>query len=423
MKKKNPEKYIVMKEPGIRKRKIVTLLALVFITSVGVLYSSGYFKKKSLSEYATDVLQICRESQYRPSCYDKEIPKLMKHISLEDAFKVTQIVQTEDPKYVYCHVLAHKLSYEESKKSKDGWKDVLTRCPLNMCNYGCLHGSLTERFRGEVLTAEQINSVLPDLADVCEKRKGFSPSEIDSSMCYHALGHLAMYITDGKPDKAIEVCKRVSIKPDGRDYTTTCVQGAFMTVFQGVDPEDIALVKEIKPDSEHVAQFCNQYGEFWWSCRRESFPLYLQKLKVPENLVEFCSYSTEESIMDDCYLSVLNVIAVDAFEDSDGLPHVSRYCEKLPYSRQGICYEGIAMRLVQINPRDYLDQAIEVCNLGHSAGVDADCFEGLVYYGYASFIPGSPDSKAYCSKLPGEWSYACDTRSKEYAENKVVSSF
>ncbi len=400
----------------VRKYKLGVIAIFVFFIIAGLLVATGVLQKKQLGVYASEVLAKCKTAQYRPSCYDKEIPKLMRVISMEDAFDVTRLVQAEDPKYVYCHVLAHTLSFEESEKSKEGWKDVLTRCPLNMCNYGCLHGSLTERFRGEVLSDDQISSILADLSEVCETRRGFSPSEIDSSMCYHALGHLAMYITDGKPDRAVPICKQISTKDDGRDFTNTCVQGAFMTVFQGVDPEDIALVKDIKPGKEHVAQFCNQYGEYWWSCRRESFPLFREELKDPQELVKFCSYSTEKNIQDDCYLAVLNVIAVDAFEDGEGVPHVSRYCGQMPRGRQGICYTGIAMRLVQINPREYLDQAVEVCMLGSGAGVDAECFEGLVYYGYASFLPGSKDSELYCSTLPGEWSYACNTRSREYAE-------
>ncbi len=49
---------------------------------------------------------------------------LVGKISMEDTFRVTKIVQELDPAYTYCHVLAHKLSFAESQRKQDDWKEI-----------------------------------------------------------------------------------------------------------------------------------------------------------------------------------------------------------------------------------------------------------------------------------------------------------
>jgi hypothetical protein len=355
------------------------------------------------------VLETCKSAGYKPNCYEKEIPKLMDKISMEDAFEVTRLVQDADPSFLYCHVLAHDLSFKESKKNPQDWKNILNRCPKAMCNYGCLHGSLIEHFRGDVLTETQLQEAIPVLSEVCEPRDGFVPTEIDRTMCYHAIGHLAMYITDGKPDRAIPICQQVSVKEDGRTYTATCVEGAFMTVFQGVDPEDIALVAEIKPGKDSVAAFCQRYGgeEFWQACRRESYPLFRQELNSAPGIGSFCAYATDAEARRNCISAAVNVFTDTAFSGSNGLAEADRLCGAFVGEDRASCYITVAQRLVQIEPLRHAATANEVCAHASQRGVGERCYEGLVYYASFSFAAGSQEMKTYCGALPAPWRDAC----------------
>jgi hypothetical protein len=203
---------------------------------------------KQLTTFTSTILKTCASSDPNMShaCYDREIPKLMDsptNISMEDAFEVTKHIVEQDPTYAHCHVLGHKLSGKEMKKDPSKWKDVITRCPTEMCNNGCLHGSLMERFNTEYLSDAQIEQLKPDLEDVCEPRDSWHPREVERSMCYHALGHLNMYITRADINKSLELCKLIGTKPDGRNYVETCTHGVFMILYQPIEAEDIALVK------------------------------------------------------------------------------------------------------------------------------------------------------------------------------------
>ncbi|MBI3577174.1 hypothetical protein HY086_04010 [Candidatus Gottesmanbacteria bacterium] len=380
-------------------QKIFFSLGLLVIAFTLVFRTHAHPLKKATAE----VLALCKSAGYRPSCYEKEIPKLLGKLTMEQTFAVVKGVQDADPEYLYCHVLAHKISFAESQKHPDQWKDILSRCPQAQCNYGCLHGSLIQHFRGETLTDTQIVEAIPDLSTVCEPHAGFSPTDLDRTMCYHALGHLAMYITGGKPGKAIPICEQVSKKPDGRNYTDTCIQGIFMTVFQGVDPEDIALVKGIKPEKNAVVAFCSYYEKHWQSCRRESYPLFRDQILTPDGFIGFCSYALDSAHWENCALGVLNIVADTFFEKTDGLEKSKAYCSRLPKDKQSICYAGIAQRLVQIEPLRHIDTAVSLCVEAQRYGLDKDCFEGLSYYGFVSFLPHTPDQSVYCQKIPVVW--------------------
>ncbi len=387
------------------KRGMVLFLASISIAAAWV----GWVRlqRPSVARETSRIVDLCKDAGYRPSCYEKEVPKLLGTFTMEETFSVVKKVQDTDPEYLYCHVLAHKISFAEAARDPSKWKDVLSRCPQAQCNYGCLHGSLIQHFRGETLTDAQITEAIPDLVDVCERREGFLPTDIDRTMCYHALGHLAMYITGGKPDKAIPICEAVSRKFDGRDYTDTCVQGAFMTVFQGVDPEDIALVKEIKPEAKQVASFCNQYAAHWQSCRRESYPLFRQEILTQEGFLRFCSYATDPAHWENCALGVLNIVADTFFEKDDGLEKTKDYCDVLPKEKQEICYAGIAQRLVQIEPLRHVATAVAVCESAQKENIGDSCFKDLVYYAGVSFPKDSSEQKNYCGSLPDSWQEQC----------------
>lgn len=397
-----------------QRKKILSIALCIagigIVGSVGLWYVLFVRTEHRIPELADRVLAQCKDAGYRPVCYENEVPKLMSRISMEDAFSVTKVIQDKDPEYLYCHVLAHKISFEEAKRHPGTWKDTMQRCPIGMCNYGCPHGAMIQQFRGESMTDTEIIEALPDLSDVCEPRGNYKPSDIDKTMCYHGIGHLTMYMTAGKPDRAAEICAKVGAKPDGRNYVQTCTGGVFMTVFQGVDPEDIALVKDIKPTRETVNQFCNTYPRYITECHRQSFPLFGDDLKKPEGLLQFCSYAQDQETLKECYLTVMNVFVDTTFTNvEEGVAKATLYCQGIPNDRRGTCFAGAAMRLVQIEPLRHINTAVSVCEQAKKEGVEEECYEGLIYYATFGFSRGSENIQSYCEQLPEQWRLKCGT--------------
>lgn len=390
---------------------IILILFLVILESIWIIGGRlPWTHTGKLAQYAQEVLAACQDAQFGPGCYDREIPKLMdnKGISMEDAFAVTRLVQKEDPQYLYCHVLAHKISFRETERDITKWKDVVARCPATMCNNGCQHGALMRRFNAEYLTDAQIEEVKPDLADVCEPRGTWNPTEVERSMCYHAIGHLAMFVTHADIPKSLGICQDIGVKNDGRNYVQTCTEGVFMTVYQPLEPEDFALIAGIAPKKDTVNAFCRPYsGEAWDACHREAWAINRTLIQSPSGLAEFCSYTSDPVGQKKCFAAVMNIITVELVVGRSGeTENLSEYCMNLPEDWRGDCFSYAAMRLIQIDPL-YEHTAVAVCEEANRQQVGETCFRRLAGYGTFSFHTGSKELAAYCKNLPPEWVEAC----------------
>lgn len=390
---------------------IILISLVVGIESIWIIGNRlPWAHTKKLAQYAAAVLAACQSEQFAPSCYDREIPKLMDNqgISMEDAFAVTRLVQKEDSQYLYCHVLAHKISFRETARDITKWKDVVARCPATMCNNGCQHGALMRRFNTEYLSDEQIEEVKPDLADVCEPRGTWNPTEVERSMCYHAIGHLAMFVTKAHIPKSLAICRDIGVKSDGRNYVQTCTEGVFMTVYQPLEPEDFALIASIMPKKETVSQFCQPYaGEAWDACHREAWAINRALIQSPDGLVMFCSYTDNPIGQKKCFAAVMNILTIELVIGSGGeTENLANYCMALPASWQADCFSYAAMRLIQIDPL-YEDTAVSVCEEAKRQQAGESCFRGLAGYGTFSFHMGSKELAAYCKRLPADWVEPC----------------
>ena len=351
-----------------------------------------------LQKYSVDILAKCRNDSYKPGCFEKEIPKLMDKISMEDAFKVTSIVQAEVKDFPYCHVLGHKLSAREIDKDPSKWKEVVTRCPSGLCSNGCIHGGFQERFRSETFSAEQVRQIKPDLIDLCEERANWHPTGLEQASCYHALGHLTMYLTNADINKSLPLCEEVAIKIDGRDFSQLCFDGAFMQIYQPLEPEDFALIKGKEVTDDTVDSFCAKFsGKKKGSCISESWPLYRQEiLDDPKELVKFCS-KEEEGEQGRCFAGLFYVLTAQFNFDSE---RIKNYCLNLPQAMGGKCFANAASRMIETDYRNIV-KSIDLCS-----GIDL-CFEELVKYSTYNFHVGSEEFLKLCNSLPGSWKTKC----------------
>ena len=385
----------------INKKLILAALIIVVAIEGAALISRN--SPASLEVYADKAIEACKDAGYRPSCYDKEIPKFTDKLSMEDAFRVTGIVQDKDPSYQYCHVLGHELSAREVRKNPDDWKNVIARCPSGMCSNGCLHGGFQEKFRAEYLTPEEIPAIKRDLIDLCEAREGWNPTGLEQASCYHALGHLTMYITNADIPQAIKICDETSFKPDGRDLRQLCYDGVFMQMFQPLEPEDFALVEGKQPTREEVPAFCAAYeGHKQASCFSESWPLFQNDLMNPKNVTGFCEM-TEAAYRGRCYNAVFYVMTTRLGFDVDTL---SAYCQELPADIRETCFANAASRMIETDYRN-VKKSADLCRKAAEFGAEERCFKELLQYSTFNFHVGSEAFFNLCNSLPEPWQSQC----------------
>jgi len=383
---------------------IVALGVLFIILSFVDIEVPGVFTK-DLKVYAEEIVETCKNSSYRPSCYDEEIPKVMDHLSFEEAFEVTRIVQEMDASYWYCHVLGHNLSAKEASKDLSKWTEVIGRCPLGMCSNGCIHGTFQERFRDvEELTDEQVLGIIPQLKTICEDSENRKFTGLERASCYHALGHLTMYITAADSVRASNVCDIV-LANGIEDFDNVCYDGVFMQIFQPLEPEDFALIDGIAPETKEEAMaMCDRFeGTKRASCHRESWPLFEEEIRDPEGIVEFCSRGLTERMEQICYNGVFYVLAPKFDFDVES---ISSLCEGLPNVRKGQCYGNSASRMIETDYR-LQESAVALCDKAQDVSYKEKCYQELLLYSTYNFHVDSPEFSRFCNLMPGEWKMKC----------------
>lgn len=407
LEKMKMQKYAkLFRKNKLRLIRLLTpsLIVLGFLVFLTLQTFGAQINKKPLPAYADQVISACSQESYRPSCYDREIPKLMDFLSMEEAFQVTSLVQQRDLSYVYCHVLGHELSAREVAKSPDGWKEVVSRCPSGLCSNGCIHGGFQERFRAESLNDEQIKAVKPDLEMICEDRPSWRPTGLEQGSCYHALGHLTMYLTGAEIDSAVALCDEIAYKNDGRDYRQLCYDGAFMQIFQPLEPEDLALVQGKQPKRDQVAGFCNNFeGKRKSSCWTESWPLFTEELSKPEGLTAFCS-KQDQTDQDRCYEVLAYVFTAQFNFDEE---KIKSYCSGLTEGRSNRCFANAASRFIETDYRN-IDKSVTLCFTIQEKDKDGVCFKELAKYAIYNFHPGSTESLKLCGSIPEQFRGQCD---------------
>lgn len=392
----------------------IVLISLVVFLELGFLIfrqSDRIGAELTFEQYADRVIKNCSSASYKPSCYDEEIPKLMDYISMEDAFGVTRIVQQKDPSYVYCHVLGHELSARETAKDPSKWMDVVARSPRGICSNGAIHGAFQERFRAETLRDEEIEKLLPDLRTVCEPRNVWSPTGLEQASCYHAVGHLTMYITGADAQKSVEICRKVS-KQELNDFSQLCFDGVFMQIFQPLEPEDFALIEGKQPAKEEVESYCSDFGkDERASCLNESWPLFRAEIQDPRGLVAFCSRITDVDLNNRCYNGVFYVLTPQFNFD---VVRIEEFCSKLNRERMGQCFANAASRMIETDST-FVDKSVAVCSEADSYDVGNVCWDELVLYSTFNFKAGSGEALFLCSKMPAFWSEKCSEKQRGFA--------
>ena len=391
-----------------KEKESIAFLVLFFVLFLYASFVGGGFSEEKIDQHAEVVLGTCKNSEHRPSCYDKEIPKLMDAgLSMEEAFAVTEYVQQKDASYNYCHVLGHTLSAKETAKDPSKWQDIITRVPSGVCSNGGIHGAFQERFRKESLPDAEVFELEPILTDICRARREWDPTRLEQATCTHAVGHLAMYITNADIYKSMELCDRVSINEDGYDFRQICYDGAFMQIFQPLEPEDFALVEGKHPNKEKVSVYCSAFeAKQKESCWTESWPLSINEIKKPDGLTVFCSYLSPEGegAVARCFEGAVYVLTPFFF--AFDIEVIIDFCLGLQDERKGECIASAASRIIE-NDWGSIDTAIDLCKKAETHSLGVACFNKLILYSTYNFHPGSKEFFSLCESLEEPWEKEC----------------
>lgn len=392
-------------------KSTTSILIMVVLLVMTVLFIYYQYLTTSFGDRfeaaATRMIKVCEDSAHRPSCYDKEIPKLMDEgFSMEEVFDVTRLVQERDPTYQYCHVLGHELSAKEVIKDPDKWKDVIARAPIGVCSNGAIHGAFQERFRVESFAGRPLEDIVPELTGICEAREGWAPTGMVEATCIHGLGHLTMYVTNGNVKDSLTLCDMVIEDDDLNSRRQLCYDGVFMQIYQPLEPEDELLIagQEIETKAE-LATFCSNFTkEKYGSCVTEGWPPYLDVIDEPATAVDFCDRLNDGGWQHQRCLSGLFFRAMAAANLSN--EWAQSYCPKVREPHGGICFANAAARLIETDDRN-VSKALDLCASISNSEYKNECYNKLIQFSSYNFDVGSEKFYELCTGMPERWGNVC----------------
>lgn len=384
---------------------LVIVLALIGFEIYSLLPKSllNSSKSKSIDAYAQELMQKCKGKKAYDRCYDPEIPKLLGKISMAQAFELTKKIQEQDDTLAYCHTTAHKISSRQVSMDPSRWKEIIAECPpQGTCSNGCMHGALQERFRTEYMSDEQIKKVLPDILSICESEV-IETSRARAS-CFHGLGHLTMYMTKGNVDKSLAICEAIKNDP-GLDLQHICFSGAFMQLYQPLEPEDFVLIKGHEATRENVDALCSKYsGNQKVACFTESWPLFYSEIMTPEGSVSFCDKVDSES-QDWCYQMTFHTVAIRNNLDFD---KNMEFCTNIASEKRPTCFARIAEEVLDGGGYEKIPLAVKMCSYASKMNSEEACFKQLFSYASFSYKSGGRELDALCKAVPDNWKRKCE---------------
>jgi hypothetical protein len=394
------------------KQKLITLFISGGVIALILFVVNETFVQPSptsLNEYAVEMVALCADAPYRPTCYNEEVPKLTAQISSEDIFEVIRLMRNHDPQYLFCHVLAHELGVYDMSLDPENWLDVLAKAPSDgLCSNGYTHGAAVARFNGEVLTEREIAAVTPEFAIACEAREDWDPTQLQKAMCYHGLGHVLVHLTGADINASLDVCEVIALKDDGRDHRNLCIEGVYMQLFQPLEPEDYALIDQLSepPTRKNIGRFCSdnsnndaQYGACW----RESWPLFYQELFTSKGVSEYCDSLTQEQGRESCYISAFTINGRHNLDDPDAM---AALCNSVQGQQQGVCFARGANAFPEEN-NQLIPEAVDMCSRAEQTAAQDECYSFLANTASFNFHVGSEPFMKMCSALPEKFNEQC----------------
>ncbi len=376
---------------------------IAFALMSALVFSIIYVRAEdSISSETDTIIKECAGAERIDACYEAAVPALYPRFSLDQVFDVIRSIRARDTSYQFCHVLAHKIGEKVVAEDPERWIDAIPLNPSDgLCSNGFIHGVTGGRFKAEVFDDATIDALIPDFRRACEPHDAWHPSELDRSICYHGLGHLFDFITDGDLGKALGICKRVT-----DTYTErVCVQGVFMQIFQPLEPDDFALIKKLplQPSRENVRSLCAAYKQplYVSSCLSESWPLFRDEIRSGTGVKAFCAGYPNAHEESQCYISSASIIGRTTLGDPDAAVAA---CNEFPAVHRASCFSFIAQAAIEEDLNTVSD-AIELCERAEDAA--GTCFESLVHR--ATFLfGGNRDARdRFCAALPTQYRASC----------------
>ena len=392
-----------------RKKIVYGGIVLVLLGGLFIVGKIVYMHTFQLNSIAAKIVQECGQvsSSDHEACYESVVPALYPRYTVAQIVDIVRVIQVLDTSYTYCHPLGHAIGERVVAENPSKWIDAIHLDPSGLlCAGGYLHGLLSGRFRGDVLTPAELTEALPDFKRACLASGTWDPTVFEQSECYHGMGHLYMYATEDNVLKSAELCDKTIPPALEKEGVRGCYNAIFMQIFDATSPDDKLLLQylPLQPNSTNAQAFCAMYHnlKLQASCLSRSIDLYPASL-AGEEINPFCSREINAVEETYCYVRIYIVMSGTLI----GGRTIVSSCSQVEPEHQEACY---AMRAISILRQDSTTKASVAINFCTTISPDTfrdSCMTALASESAYEFKKGTPAFDAYCALFSGTAHQVC----------------
>jgi hypothetical protein len=339
------------------KRVIPLLVLVVFLILYWVHIRqtpvNNYSNNDSFKLTATEIQAKCVNTFLDKTCYVKEFSIISNQYDLATSLKILTNIQKIDPNTRDCHLIAHTIASNQTKKDPSSWQKLLSQIDANTCNGGFVHGVIEEKHNLDsafVLDKQTI-------PEICQQVKELNGAE--EATCIHIMGHLVLLDTKGDLNQAVDRCLQLPTQHHDR-----CLGGVFMEyelkdnlIAHGISSPPIwdeeALITQ--------EAICREFkGEVAKACWRELSRVYvLIYPNDPKKIFDNCIKSPDKEAVLQCYMHSMGFIATYPTTSDEVLKQL---CSSVLFDKYYFlrCISYVNSYLLS-NSLEFIDKSVFIC--------------------------------------------------------------
>lgn len=384
----------------------IIIVGIVFFTAV--ILSSLNLKDKDVNIFnkkAVEVRDNCFNDKEKYGnnevCYSVEFKSLAKENGHEFSFNVLKELQKLDLESRGCHLIAHGIGEGSYEKSPNDWRN-LVRNMTSACNYGAVHGVLSE-YIDSLPEKGLTKDVVPTIC-----------GENPRADCNHIVGHLILVETDANIDKALNFCDVF----ESNVQKGHCYTGVFMEYQTALNLIEHGLVDKSWLDwpkrLDGMKKMCEKYqGLKGESCWEEIAHMAVSSFSSDAKKVfDFCGSSHILDGAKKCRRHSIGIIGGTKNFNLNELKDICSLPQKDDPSFTAECYPHLISSALSTIPED-VPQAVAFCGSLENKDKYA-CFSMIGNVGNNGSLDKSL-LKASCQKAGREYIKLCESGGNTYS--------
>lgn len=272
---------------------------------LNLLFWSGLLNNNKSHE---NVNKFCKDSTNKNVCTSETFAYIAKNNPLDKTLDILSNYRAQNSSQVGCHLIAHKISFEEVSKNPKNWLSIFSKVTSGECTGGFLMGAMeAKKYYDKKFVLSQ-----KTIASACDEISRINEGE-GKLTCYHITGHLLLVESGGDVNKTLAKCSGLE-----EEFKYECFAGVFMENLYRINLTQHDISNQFdwnEKELDKQIDYCSSFdGLISRACFRE-----LSHMFVSLNKVDSCKRADNKDSTKTCLDHAASITALTSENSDAGL--------------------------------------------------------------------------------------------------------